>query len=732
MSFEDPYSNESNEFNRPRRPNPDTVTYLKSLPLNGDEADEHQIDPLTEIQQFASAASSTSTSDGSAINEDADFPPILAAALQALDEVQMEIASLAGDEGAALALEELVKLTAPFSVSASCVWLSACANYVHHLSMHRYGSHVLQTILEQVFASNSTSSNRDQDIALHPQAPTTSFASEDEGNTSEKLLDLLFQWHQELVAVGSQLTKHLTATHILRTLFLAMGGIHYSTSGHRAGKQTKNLKYKNAQQQQQQQVLTLRSTNIQVEKNERFHFPGSKRMDILKEWVDVVAPDTGMATPGPLQQLACHASGGPLLIALLRALTYLDNEQSASTSTGTVTTPQHYHLQKIQEEPQFAMDSTASVLSKRILCWSSDDNASSTPDDQETSVMSNVLYGMAGETRGSHVLDVLLKTCPDEMYERIIVEGQFHKENSLKEYVEHDVSNFVVQTILATTRSETQAIAAAKVCAPLISSGLVVDASRRRRGILWRLAELALQYKTIQASLLSNLEKFVSLDKASSALLGARLEGERIQVNVEGTRALHYLLQFDKGQPLLQGLIDNVSTDEFVLMAQDGLSSTCIWNVIAEEPRKKSFVKARIALLKKLEGRWITLATHRIGHHIVLNVFASFWDVQLRQQLVDELSRQLNRLRGSAMGRAVLSKCAVELYKRNKKEWNKVMTKQIQDDKWRLEMEQQKSSKKHKRVSGGGAGEGSTLRKKKSKSSVDNIFEALTIPAEKR
>ena len=68
---------ESGDYSRPRRPETDTISYLRSLPLDVDQAKQ-------EITAF--------------LNDGGEFPQILAAAFSAIDEVRMEIASLAGNE----------------------------------------------------------------------------------------------------------------------------------------------------------------------------------------------------------------------------------------------------------------------------------------------------------------------------------------------------------------------------------------------------------------------------------------------------------------------------------------------------------------------------------------------------------------------------------------------------------------------------------------------------------
>ena len=138
------------DYHRPRRPSAETIRYLRSLPLDLATA-------LPEIRAFANDTKSL------------EFPSALAAALSALDEIGQEVASLAGDEHASQALEVLVRLTAPFSATAARKLVAACAGYAVFLATHRYGSHVLQTILQLAVVADeqATTSTRQNDNIWH-------------------------------------------------------------------------------------------------------------------------------------------------------------------------------------------------------------------------------------------------------------------------------------------------------------------------------------------------------------------------------------------------------------------------------------------------------------------------------------------------------------------------------------------------------------------------------------
>ena len=186
---------ESGDYSRPRRPETDTISYLRSLPLDVDQAKQ-------EITAF--------------LNDGGEFPQILAAAFSAIDEVRMEIASLAGNEYGSQCLEMLAHISAPVSEIVSRILLNACSGYHLHLATHRYGSHVVQTILQLAVSSSS-----DSDLALHEESPPFSHSPD----SLPSLSDLIEGMVEELSPHASDLAVHVCGSHVARTLICVLGGV---------------------------------------------------------------------------------------------------------------------------------------------------------------------------------------------------------------------------------------------------------------------------------------------------------------------------------------------------------------------------------------------------------------------------------------------------------------------------------------------------------------------------
>lgn len=736
-------------YNRPRRPNAETISYLRGLPLDVESA-------KAEVATFLK-------NDG----EGEDFPQSLAAALSAIDEVRMEIASLAGDEQGSQCVEILANISAPFSETAARVLLSACSGYHLHLATHRYGSHVLQTILQLAVSSSSNI-----DLALHSEAPQF-------GNYVDSLpslSDLVLGMIEELSSSSTQLAIHVCGSHVLRTLLCVLAGVDLVSSGQSheknkvdsgailRGKKKSKKKKKKPTSSEDSNTSTSHAGTMNIVYRE------NSRLDTVEftphlETLAFTLLGEPTDTPGELQQLACHPSAGPLFIILLRVLTYSQSEarEIVEKRTSDVNAAiADFRLGITRPEPTFQIGSTAHEMAKRLLCWN--ENA----EDQKQ--VGDVIYGFSGEARGSHILETLLRLCPDEMYEDILKYGDFENPSALQDYSEHEVSNFVVQTLFTTIRNKEQATRMLKAVEKVISCGLAVDPSKRRRGILWRTCELAAKYRVGQETLLkvvrigfgslnesidntepsetSEGKKKKQRKKASALeikdcipllidLKKPKEDGGKAMIDAAGARAVYHMLHFSPRlcEDVLKGIIEGFSEGDMEYLARDGLGSRCILDAIMDGPSNAPvFATAFKSLFEKLQGRWVSLSTDRVGHHTVKKLFHALPKMDDKAKLVEELVAGGNRLNGNAMGRSVAEECLVKVYSENRKEWRKAMTKpQSKEEKFLEEIihtkhEEEKSKAKRKRKRKRPENDDGEQRSTKTgpKLITDSIIEALT------
>ena len=717
------------DYHRPRRPNAETIRYLRSLPLDLTAG-------VQEIEAFLQQR-----------DDHTEFPSALAAALSALDELRDELASLAGDEYASAAIEQVIRLTAPYSVRAARVCLVAVAGYAVFLATHRYGSHVLQTILWKCCAGTDdieATSTESTDLALHPDAPALRQADDD---ALPSLTDSLLIIHAELLAHAATLARHVCGSHILRTLACLYGGWgpaagpQFSQTARRGGK-SKAKKIRNHSEP------TPHATDVRLVRLSSSRLDSGKQLEeALLELTTVLTGNDSDGTktqPGRLQEWACDSSAGPLLMILLRVWTYREaatvaNEITLNTTKSHDTSSNH-HLHRIPVEPKFPPGSHAQALAHRLLCWQS-------TDDKGGPQAADVIYGLAGESRGSHVLDTLLRLAPDEFYASVLKAGDFTTASTLREYIEHGVSNFVVQTILATQRNSEEALNLSKTL--FEAADILVDARNRRRGILWRWAEMAVQFPACQPLVIQGLTAgLASQEKLSQCcakvLLGMQEltsseQEERLKLNVEGTRAMYHLLCFQPShtKAVVESLLALTSTD-LERLAKDGLGSRCVWDVVLDEEKSVGASSSiRSKLLNRLEGRWVPLAMDRVGHHVVRQMFIALSDMSSRERLVKELAAGSLRLEGNAMGRKIASVCLVREYKsRGKSEWERLVRKSLKEKAWLNDILH------HEEPYSGGAKEGKRKYTNKTENTHDkskrikemsmhDIVKAISLPQKK-
>jgi nucleolar protein 9 len=682
-------------YNRPRRPSHETIAYLRGLPLD--------------IQ--ASTAEITNFLDPE--HPDNEFPQCLAAAISAIDEVRHEIASLAGDEHGSQCLEVLANIAAPYSETAARILLHACSGYHLHLATHRYGSHVVQSILQLAVASSCK-----EDLALYEDSPQFSEATD---GTLPSLTDLILEISEEISPNAPQLAIHVCGSHVLRTLLCVLGGVNLVSSpggtngnkvatgailrGRKKGKKKKKKKPVSSAEAPHagtMHIVYLKDSRVSPDEF-------SSALDDLNSSL-IGKPTNG---PGELQQLSIHPSAGPLLIVLLRVLTYisisakLESQREQNKDGDDVfNSIADFRLGISRKEPKFEIDSPAHALVKRLLCWQE-----STEEQQHTGA---IIYGLSGEPRGSHLLETMLRLSPDSVYESIVKYGDFDSPTSLQEYVEHEFSNFVIQTLLSTIRSKEMAESMLEAVEKVISSGLATNPHKRRRGILWRAVELAAKFRVGQESILKAIrigfgatnaeeaegtagedgkkEKNRKKDSAVAIkdcipklinITKPESDGGRAVLDVSGSRSVYHLLRFSPRlcDEVLSGITEGLTQDELQMIAKDGLGSRCIMDGILDGPVKTPIFAAAVKnLFGKLQSCWVGLASDRVGHHTAMKMFAALPRIDDKVKLVEELSTGGNRLGGTAMGRSVAELCLVDEYQDSKKSWRQTVSRMLEKE----------------------------------------------------
>ena len=158
------------------------------------------------------------------------------------------------------------------------------------------------------------------------------------------------------------------------------------------------------------------------------------------------------------------------------------------------------------------------------------------------------------------------------------------------------------------------------------------------------------------------------------------VESERIGLDAAGARCVYHLLRFTPRlcEDILNAILDSYSADELLRVAKDGLGSRCVMDgILAGATKTPMFISAVKGLFTKLEGKWVSLATDRVGHHTVKRMFHALPKIDDKSKLADELSAGGNRLSGNAMGRSILELCTLDLYNDNCKDWRQKLSKSM-------------------------------------------------------
>jgi hypothetical protein len=655
----------SGEYGRPRRPKPETVSYLSGLPLNENVA-------TTQVREYVAhfnKNNSGNRTDGeeSAQSEPPEYPPMLSAAHAALSSIFHEFASLACEETPSQQIETLVRISCRYSLVAKKVVLAGMAGYWTFLSTHRFGSHVAQTVLRCVVAECEVNLDEFDDGQEQSEGK---MVIEDSyvgllqkgdgsgGAVPNSLSEPLLRAVDELKQFAPDLAVHVCGSHVLRTSLCVLSGAEFVDAFAPPGSSdklnnsmsewdtgalaaTRRGKFKDKQKKKKKRGGSAAPdedkgnsrhevTVVNVMKLVPELLTDDFRKDArnaINEMVDIVASSgrdeegKKVQPPGKLQQLTCHPSAGPLLIQILRLLSFHSSQSSKMSMSKKGQVVPNRRLVILPQEPCYSNRSKAESLVHRLLCWDATiaNNDDGNSDGGEMSAKQpyagDIIYGLSGEPRGSVLLDTIFRCCPDSFHDALCNIGGFYDETTLREYIKHGVSNFVVQTLLMSVRNKDQASKMAKCLCGIFEDGSLMNVNRM--GVIWRACEMCAtkgssqDQEQILSALLrgfasvsgtslhqeettddnlgeTNKRKRRSKAKGLSAeaciphLLGlspgsevGERENNRLTINVEGARALYHILHFKERlrKDWLKGIVHIYGREELSKIANDGLGS---------------------------------------------------------------------------------------------------------------------------------------------------------------
>lgn len=706
---------------RPRRPDSETLTYLRSLePL----IDRSVAALLQRQQQEQGRGGCRGTVDGDDIQqpteedeEEAEERALLVSNL--INELMFKVASLAMDRHAAPLLEKLARLCTRKQLARL---LEGCLGYAASLASNRYSSHVLQTLLSlagPMIEAEMRGEDEDEGEDEDADAPVLDVDGEETTPKSPvTLCGSASKLAEELHDSWLSLIYDICGTHSMRALFCLLTGM--PVVAERRGKNAKHqhaietaivLDFQHCAAEGRRAGNTGEAVNLHTTPLVMFQVP-----DTFSIVLDEMIAELGRIELMTLHQTLCDAYANPALCLLLQAVA---RKEGAARQELTLS-PAGLFFNKVVQ---------------KALC-------THTP-----SRCAEVVYAMAGESLSSRFLEaVLWHTDPSTFLVQFF---EICMQGKVMEYAEDEVANFVLQTWLQRTESAKQIKVVLEELGP--SFGKLVK-EKRRSGVLWRLAGACLRLgkgekKIVKALLLALGGKegeevkgegttLTAAVRAVQTLLALRIGQEdagggekkgrgvgrddgRLYLSVPGARLLECVMRFPGreggemgvGWVFCQAVLE-LPSESLVAIAKDNVGSRTILDPLLElsstataamteatatagdtKKRKEngcgkngsgsgggssssgrsSTSQLADHLADKLRGHFASLALHPVGYHVLTKCFTTGGlSLEGKRAIAQELMQAESRLAGCHFGRRALGVVGVSLFRGNRKKWEEL------------------------------------------------------------
>ncbi len=688
-----PPPEEGSHSTRPRRPDTETLTYLRSLEPLIDKS----VGLLLQQQQQQRRPGTphdVEGPDGDEAEEEAEERRLLVSNL--IDELTFKVASLAMDRHAAPVLEKLARLCTRKQLA--CLF-EGCLGYAASLASNRYSSHVMQTFLSLAGPMIEAElqggmEEEDSDDEEGAEATPASAAVDGDGEQTPKgpvsLCASATKLVQELQVSWVDLIYDLCGTHSMRALFSLLTGM--PVVAERRGR--------NAKHQHAIETAVFASPTGMGGGVDNLHATQLPMRQVPEEFgvvLEAMVAELGQMQLMTLHQTLCDANASPALCLLLQAVARREGPETLALAPDGVFLTQVVH---------------------KALCWTNPERCAET------------VYAMAGEALSSRFLEaVLWHTDPATVAARLF-ETCF--QGRVLEFAEDDVANFVLQTWLQRTSSSKHLKAALEELSPHFRA---LVQQKRRTGVLWRLAGACLrlhkQEKKMVKALLEGLggeeeeEKKRNGKAAAGHVVRTMLSlqvgreeenGGRLFLNVPGARLLECLMAFPSekegsgGRVFCQAILD-LPAASLVAVAKDNVGSRTLLDPLlllssssssaAEEGGGGGGGGWADALTKKFKGHCAELALHPVGFHVLTKTYAAGGlSLEGKRMMVEELLTAEPRLAGGSFGRRALNVLSTSLYRGNRGKWEELQRKgekkrQVLDDLFEI-LEEEGGKKKEK------------------------------------
>lgn len=296
-------------------------------------------------------------------------------------------------------------------------------------------------------------------------------------------------------------------------------------------------------------------------------------------------------------------------------------------------------------------------------------------DSSEEESTNSFINGLAYDTVGSRLLEVIIKSAPGKIFKALYAKILRDKLGTM---AKNDVAGFTVIKVLERLNKEDLQSAMEQII-PRI--GLLVERSRtsiiktlvercRIRGVdVQPIAdELVHAYGT---DAVQRLRKMLRLDTIN---IDGMAEDRKKQVEKQDTGKVHgsLLAQSMLDTPgvlrelITDGLLE-MDTNVLVIVAKDRTASRMLQCSLTCSDQTLKF---RRVLIQRFFGHIGSLATDTIGSHVVDEFWAASKGLTfIRERIAVELLENEVLVRDSFPGRAIWRKWRMDLYKTNKSEW---------------------------------------------------------------
>ena len=296
----------------------------------------------------------------------------------------------------------------------------------------------------------------------------------------------------------------------------------------------------------------------------------------------------------------------------------------------------------------------------------------------------NVFKNLATHNLASHLIESVFISAEESirsaLYEKC-VKGQ------LKEYALHPFANFVIQALITCLTNKNVAKDLVEELLPLFdqllqcSKGGVVAATLNMCSRLN--VKTSKAFKAIELILHGKLERQgVEIDKSSSTLVLALMaldkntpahhqSSDSIFVSKVGGTILCTLLKFppDKCKHLFRSM-KHLKASEILQMTEDYLGIR-ILEAFLESPADSDLKQP---LIRSIKGHFGSIATVTHCSFFLEKCFKAA-DTDAKEMIVEDMLKAKNEILQTYRGPGLFKTCAVELYKRSRREWTQHLAK---------------------------------------------------------